>query len=285
MKIKNYLSLVKFNHTLFALPFAIVGFFMAIGFYGFQFSILQFILVVLCMFFARNAAMAFNRIVDKSWDGINERTSRREIPQGIIKPQNALIFVIINMFAFWIATFFINTVCFLLSPVALGIILSYSYTKRFTFLCHFILGIGLGLAPIGAFIAVSGEFKLFPILIGIAVWAWVSGFDIIYALQDIDFDRQNKLFSIPAKFGAKGAFLISRVMHIISGLTIIATFFLYLNNSVFYSIAALVFNLLLIYQHSIISPNNMKRINFAFFNLNGVASVIFAVFAVLGFFF
>src|SRR5206468_12256705 len=151
------------------------------------------ILVVLCMVFARSAAMAFNRYLDRNFDAKNPRTAIREIPSGIISANSALVFTVISSFLFIITCYFINAICFFLSPVALAVVLGYSYTKRFTPLCHLILGLGLSLAPIGAFLAVTGEFHWLPILFSIAVVCWVSGFDIIYALQDVDFDQSQKL--------------------------------------------------------------------------------------------
>lgn len=278
-KIKLYLSLVKFSHTLFAMPFAIVGFFMATNYYHYGFDIKTLICVLLCMVFVRNAAMAFNRYVDKRIDKENERTSGREIPKGLIKPSNALIFVIINSVAFVVVTWFINRLCFYLSPIVLLVVLGYSFTKRFTFISHYILGIGLGLAPIGAFLAVSGEFRILPILLSIAVWAWVSGFDIIYSVQDEEFDRKNRLFSIPAYFGVKRALNISRLTHFISGALIIATIFVG-GFGYKYVLAVSVFCGLLIYQHTIVKADDLSRVDFAFFNLNGLASVLFAIFAV-----
>lgn len=281
MKIKHYFSLVRFSHTIFAMPFALVGFFMATqcsNKYDVDFALLFY--VILCMFFARNAAMSFNRLVDKYWDTLNKRTAEREIPKGLIKTTHALFFVIINSAAFIITTYFINSVCFYLSPIALILLLGYSYTKRFTFMSHFILGIGLGLAPVGAFLAVSGEFNLMPILLGIAVWAWVSGFDIIYSMNDIEFDRQNNLFSVPAKFGLKAAFCITRITHTLSALVILSLYFRYFNNSIVFGTGTILFVSLLLYQNLIIGPYNLKRINFAFFNLNGLASILFAIFAI-----
>ncbi len=281
--LKLYLSLVKFSHTLFAMPFAIVGFFMATGHFGFGFDPIKFIYVLLCMIFARNAAMAFNRYADRKWDKGNARTAQREIPKGLIKPQNALFFVVFNSLGFVGVTFFINPLCFYLSPVALLVVLGYSFTKRFTFLSHFILGIGLGLAPIGAFLAVSGEFRLLPVLLSFAVWSWVSGFDILYSIQDMEFDRQNKLFSVPATFGIRTSLWISRLMHILSA-TLILLIGILGNLAYPYILAALVFCCLLFYQHTIVKLSDLSRINFAFFNLNGVASVLFAVLAVWVFF-
>lgn len=278
-KIKLYLSLVKFSHTLFAMPFAIVGFFIATNYYNYGFDIETLVYVLLCMVFVRNAAMAFNRYVDKRIDKENERTSSREIPKGVIKPSNALIFVIINSVAFIVVTWFINRLCFYLSPIVLLVVLGYSFTKRFTFISHYILGIGLGLAPIGAFLAVSGEFRILPILLSIAVWAWVSGFDIIYSVQDEEFDRQNRLFSIPAHFGVERALCISRLTHCMSAAFIIATIFVG-GFGYKYVLAVSVFCGLLIYQHIIVKADDLSRVDFAFFNLNGLASVLFAILAV-----
>ena len=197
--VKNYLSLVKFSHTIFALPFAFIGFVLGAQYLHnqqveFEKIELKFFLVLVCMFTARSAAMAFNRYLDRHFDKLNPRTAIREIPAGVIKAEKALLFIMMNAVLFIIATFFINSICFYLSPVALFVILFYSYTKRFTFLCHLVLGIGLSLAPIGAFLAVTGEFNIVPLLFSFAVVFWVSGFDVIYALQDIEFDKSVLVF-------------------------------------------------------------------------------------------
>jgi 4-hydroxybenzoate polyprenyltransferase len=197
----NYLSLVKFSHTVFALPFAIVGYFTAVKMTGTEFEWQLFAKVILCMVFARNAAMAFNRYADRNFDKMNPRTFVREIPAGVISANAALFFVTINVVLFITTTWFINDLCFYLSPVAMLVILGYSLTKRFTALCHFVLGIGLSLAPIGAFLAVSGYFHIVPALFSLAILFWVGGFDIIYALQDDDFDKSQKLRSIPVILG------------------------------------------------------------------------------------
>ena len=182
---KHYFSLIKFSHTIFAMPFALIGFFLAVN-QEFQFDWLNLIYVILCMFFARSAAMGFNRYLDRDIDKANKRTSEiREIPNGTITPKNALIFVIINTFLFIITTSYINSICFFLSPIAILIILGYSYTKRFTSLCHIFLGLGLSLSPIGAFLTVKSEFEVLPVLFSLIVLFWVSGFDIIYSLQDL----------------------------------------------------------------------------------------------------
>ncbi|HUH33779.1 MAG TPA: UbiA-like polyprenyltransferase, partial [Daejeonella sp.] len=198
---KKYLSLVLFAHTVFALPFAFIGFFLAVTTTGHEFTWVKLLLMILCMVFARNAAMSFNRYLDREIDAQNPRTVIRDIPAGRVSSNEALIFTIINSLLFIGATFFINPLCLALSPVALAVVLGYSYTKRFTPLCHLVLGSGLALAPIGAYLVVTGEFALLPIFFSLAVLCWVSGFDIIYALQDEEFDRENGLKSIPAWLG------------------------------------------------------------------------------------
>src|SRR5437762_10778063 len=200
---KKYFSLIKFSHTVFALPFAMIGYFLAVWQQGYGFSWKTFLLVLSCMVCARSAAMAFNRVADLKFDRENPRTAQREIPAGIITKNAALIFVITCCGGFILSAYFINRLCFRLSPVALAVVLGYSYTKRFTHLSHFFLGLGLALAPIGAYLAVTGKFHVLPILLGLAVLFWVSGFDIIYALQDEEFDRDQKLFSIPVWLGKK----------------------------------------------------------------------------------
>ncbi len=280
----NYLSLVKFSHTIFALPFAVIGYFLAIHFTSAEFNIRLFALVVLCMVFARSAAMAFNRYIDRKIDEQNARTAVREIPAGTVKPQSALIFVIINCLLFIMVTYFINSICFYLSPVALAVVLGYSFTKRFTALCHVILGIGLSLAPIGAYLAVTGKFDLLPLLFSFAVLFWVSGFDIIYALQDEEFDKSKNLKSIPVWLGKKGALMLSNVFHFISASFVISAGF-YAAFNFWYWIGVLFFSGLLIYQHTLVKPNDLSKVNLAFFTTNGIASVVFAVFVLIGLYF
>ncbi len=283
--IKNYLSLIKFSHTIFAMPFALIGFCigtLTVG-NGLNYKLLA--LVVFCMIFARSAAMAFNRYLDRAIDEKNPRTAIREIPAGIIKPNNALFFIIINCLGFVLATYHINTMCFWLSPVALLVILGYSYTKRFTALCHLVLGLGLSLAPIGAYLAVTGEFAILPILYSFAVLLWVAGFDIIYALQDEDFDRSLSLNSIPVRLGTVNALRLSTFMHIISALFIVvAGFFLQRQLPDFqylHWIGAAAYIGLLFYQHTLVKANDLSKINMAFFTTNGIASVVFGTFVIL----
>jgi 4-hydroxybenzoate polyprenyltransferase len=231
------------------------------------------------MVFARSAAMAFNRYLDRKIDSLNPRTAVREIPKGIISPRNALLLTINSCVLFIVTTFFINELCFWLSPIALAVVLGYSYTKRFTPLCHLILGLGLSLAPIGAYLAVTGVFHWLPVLFSIAVLFWVSGFDIIYALQDVEFDRSLNLYSIPAWLGKEKALMVSQLLHVISAAAIVIAGRLG-EFGVLYWIGVLVFGGMLIYQHSIVKPNDLRRVNVAFMTANGIASVVFALFVV-----
>jgi len=277
--VSNYLSLVKFSHTVFALPFALLGYFLAVKKTeaNFDWKILG--LIVLCMVFARSAAMAFNRLIDLDVDKDNPRTAIREIPSGIISKGSALVFVVANSLLFITATFFINRLCFYLSPVALLVILGYSFTKRFTFLCHLILGLGLSLAPIGAWLAVTGAFSLLPILFSFAVLFWVSGFDIIYSLQDEAFDKSKGLYSIPAALGTNKALLLSSVFHFFSASFILAAGIIS-HSGIYYWIATIVFTGLLLYQHSLVKQNDLSKVNLAFFTTNGIASIVFAALAI-----
>ncbi|HQY11450.1 MAG TPA: UbiA-like polyprenyltransferase [Ferruginibacter sp.] len=303
--IKKYLSLVKFAHTIFAMPFALIGFFLGVKdleripwlkVYKFwELSVFDktklllyhqwwlFILVILCMVFARSAAMAFNRWLDKNFDAKNPRTAIREIPAGLIKANNALLFVIANCLLFIACCFFINRICFYLSPVALFVILFYSYTKRFTALCHLVLGVGLSLAPIGAYLAVTGEFALLPILFSFTVLFWVSGFDIIYALQDEEFDKSNQLHSIPAAVGKAKALRISELLHVLSAACLVYAG-IHGHFGTWYWTGVAFFTGLLIYQHLLVKPNDLSKVNMAFFTTNGIASVAFAVFVILDLF-
>lgn len=274
--LKDYLSLIKFSHTIFALPFALIGFTLAISQKEYLFTWDKFILVLLSMIFARSAAMAFNRYIDRDVDTANPRTAEiREIPNGTIKEGSALRFVIINCMLFMGAAYLLNSLCFLLSPIALLIILGYSYTKRFTVLCHLILGLGLSLSPIGAYLAISAQFELLPLLFSAIVLFWVAGFDIIYALQDEDFDKEFKLHSIPVLLGKKNALRFSRLLHTCATGIIICIGINYFTTSILFWIAALIFIVLLINQQRLVKHEDLSNINLTFFTNNGIASLIF----------
>lgn len=298
--VKKYLSLVKFSHTIFALPFALIGFTLALQhvvivkadqWFGanpflpeenqpitltVNNIILKFILVLVCMVTARSAAMAFNRYLDRNFDSKNPRTAIREIPAGIISANSALRFTILCCILFVVACWLINRSCLFLSPIALFVILFYSYTKRFTPLCHLVLGLGLSFAPIGAYVAVTDAFAFLPVLFSFTVIFWVSGFDIIYALQDIEFDQSQKLYSIPSVLGKSKALRVSGLLHVLSAACVI-TAGVYGSFHFIYWIGIAVFVGMLIYQHSIVKPNDLSKVNIAFMTANGIASVVFGI--------
>jgi 4-hydroxybenzoate polyprenyltransferase len=276
----NYLSLVKFSHTVFAMPFAIIGFILGVTDNEHPFSFRLLILIILCMVFARNAAMGFNRLADREFDSLNPRTDKREIPSGKIGPKSAAVFVIINSILFIAAAGFINNLTLVLSPVALLIILGYSLTKRITYLCHFILGLGLSLAPIGAYISVTGTFNILPVIYSFIVLTWVSGFDIIYALQDDEFDKIHNLHSLPSAAGRKKALTISVIVHFITFILIV-TAGLAGKGNLLYWIGAFIFTALLVWQHLLVKPEDLSRVTLAFQTTNGIASILFALFVIL----
>jgi 4-hydroxybenzoate polyprenyltransferase len=282
--IRDYANLVKFEHTVFALPFALIGFFLALRIGAYEFSYSLVLKVLACMVLARNAAMGFNRYLDRRYDAANPRTAKREIPAGIVTPLNALVFVVINSILFFVVCWFINKLCFYLAPVALTVILGYSYTKRITPLCHFVLSSGLALAPIGAFLAVTGEFSLLPLLFSFAVFFWVSGFDIIYACQDIEFDKENKLKSIPVMIGIRKALVLSTATHVLTLIFIIIAG-IGLKSGILYWIGVGIFAGLIVFQHAIVKPDDLSRVNLSFGTTNGIASIVFAVFVIASFYF
>jgi 4-hydroxybenzoate polyprenyltransferase len=280
--LKSYLSLVKFSHTIFALPFAMVGFTLAISQDEYSFGWDKLVFVILCMVFARSAAMAFNRYIDRDVDSANPRTAEvREIPNGTIKAKSALVFVLINAVLFMASSYMLNSLCFYLSPIALLVILGYSYTKRFTALCHLVLGLGLSLSPIGAYLAVTASFDLLPILFSCIVLFWVGGFDIIYALQDESFDKKFNLHSIPVLLGTKNALLFARFLHVVTSSILIYIALNYFHNSVLFYVAVIVFISLLLNQHRLVKAHDLSKINLAFFTNNGIASVIFGTLTIL----
>lgn len=278
-KILLYSRLVKFEHTIFAMPFALIGFFMATMVTD-QVHFWQLLgTVILSMVFARNAAMGFNRFLDRRFDAANPRTAQREIPAGLVSAPRALAFVIVNALLFIAVTYLINPLCFALSPVALFVVLGYSFTKRITPLCHFVLSLGLSLAPIGAWLAVTGSFAVAPLLFSGVVFFWVSGFDVIYACQDIEFDRQYRLQSIPVLTGVKTALRISVLLHVATFILVIAAG-LVMEANFIYWLGAGLFGILMVYQHLIVKADDLSRVNLAFGTMNGIAGVVFAVFVI-----
>lgn len=278
--ILSYFSLVKFSHTIFSMPFALIGFFLGLQEVSHATDWLLLTLVIISVLLARNTAMGFNRLADHHIDAKNPRTAGRELPARKLNRTSVSIFVIVNALAFIATTWFINPLCFYLSPVALLVITGYSLTKRFTYLSHMVLGLGLSLAPIGAYLAVTGFFAWIPLMFSFAVFFWVAGFDIIYALQDESFDKENALFSIPAVMGKKNALRLSWLLHLFSAAFIILPGFM-MEVSLLYWIGSVIFCSLLIYQHSLVKPDDLRRVNLAFFTTNGIASLVFAVFVLL----
>lgn len=279
LAIKKYFSLVKFSHTVFALPFACTGFVLAYAQTGAAFEWRTLVLMLSCMVFARNTAMSFNRYADRQYDARNRRTANREIPHGVISPRRALWFCVANAVFFVLAAALLNRLCLYLSPVALLVIVGYSFTKRFTWCCHLILGTSLAIAPTAAYIAVTGALAMPPVLFSAITLFWVSGFDVLYALPDEAFDRQEKLFSIPARFGCKGAMWFSGGLHVVAA-ALVAIAGCALHAGIFYITGATLFCGLLLYQHLIIKPSDLSRLNAAFATTNGVASILFGVFAI-----
>ncbi|MEA5006365.1 4-hydroxybenzoate octaprenyltransferase [bioreactor metagenome] len=282
MSAYKYLKLVKFSHTVFALPFAFIGFFMAnetVAEASNVYSWRLLILVVLAMVFARNSAMGFNRYVDRFIDAKNPRTAGREIPAKVISPKSVLFFVVINVLLFITTTAFINNLAFMLSVPALMVIMGYSYVKRFSALCHYVLGLSLAIAPMGAYISITGKFDIAPLILSIIVFLWSSGFDILYSLDDESFDKKEKLHSVPAKYGRTRAMEISSAGHVLI-VPLLCFLYLFGDMGALYIAGSVIFVSLLAYQHFIIKPDDISRLNAAFFTSNGVASILFAIFTV-----
>lgn len=275
--VAKYVSLVKFSHTIFALPFALTGFAYAAVTTSVPHDAWGLLLlkVVLCMVFARNTAMGFNRWADRRYDAENPRTAAREIPAGIVSPRAALRFVGINAALFVAVAASINALTGWLAPVALVIITGYSFCKRFTAAAHLVLGLSLGLAPVGAYMAVTGRLSAAPCLLGLLVLTWCGGFDIIYALQDADFDRARGLHSIPARFGVPAALRISSALHLVS-VAALAAFVLQCPQSLLLWMGAALFTGLLALQHVLVTSTRQRHIGIAFGTLNGLASLVFA---------
>lgn len=269
-RIKIFFELVKFEHTIFALPFAYLGAVLA------EMKVPDFyylVWITLAMVGARTSCMALNRLIDRKIDADNPRTQDRALPKGLIKPIHVKILVGISLLLLFFSAYKLNPLCLVLSPVAVLMLVGYSYLKRVTYGCHLVLGAILGCAPVGGWIAINPRICFVPIILGISVLFWASGFDIIYGTLDIEFDKRTNIHSIPARFGLKKALFISRLMHI---LTIVGLGYtgLLINLGMYYWIGFGLTILLLIYEHSIISPNNLSRVNQAFFTINGTISIV-----------
>ena len=275
-KLKIIFDMIKFEHTIFALPFAIMSAFIASD--GLP-PLDKCGWILAAMVGARSCAMAFNRLVDAKIDGTNPRTAMRAIPAGLITTGSVWIFTVVSAALLVFSAYKLNPLAFALSPLALGITMGYSYAKRFTSLSHFWLGLSLSIAPIGAWIAVEGRFAWTPMLLGLSVLLWTAGFDIIYACQDFEFDRRTRLHSIPARFGIRRALWLSAVLHVIT-VSILVGLSVLPNLGVLYLIGVSVVTLILVYEHAIVGPNDLSRVNLAFFTLNGMVSLILSVLSV-----
>lgn len=274
-KIGVILEMIKFEHTVFALPFALTSAMLAVNGMP-EFRVLGWILVA--MVGARSAAMAFNRIADLHYDRLNPRTANRALPTGILSMAQASVFTAVSALVFMFAAWNLNKLALALSPVALLVILGYSYTKRFTSLSHLVLGLSLGIAPVGAWIAVKGRIELAPIILSAAVIFWTAGFDIIYALQDLEFDRKMGLFSIPKTLGPKNGLLVSRGFHAITAM-LLGVFGLMMGLGVVYYIGLALVMVALAYEQSLVKPDDFSKANVAFFNANGFVSMGFFLFS------
>jgi 4-hydroxybenzoate polyprenyltransferase len=269
-KVKIYLEMIKFQHSIFALPFAYLGAFLS------QMKVPSFITIfwiTIAMVGARSFAMTMNRLIDAEIDRRNPRTADRALPKKLISIPNVILFTIISLGLFLLAVYNLAPICRYLWPFIVIPFVVYPYTKRVTWLSHFVLGICLGLAPVGAWIAVTNTFSLEPFLIGSAVILWVAGFDIFYAIQDIDFDCRHKLYSIPARFGIKTSLTLTKLLHITS-ITILIWLGIRLDLGLFYFIGVVVTAILLAYENSLIKANDLSRLNQAFFTMNGVISMV-----------
>lgn len=276
-KILDYLRLVKFSHTIFAMPFALLAFTYAWvtsePSHPLWLLLLQ---VVGCMVFARNVAMGFNRWADRDIDAENPRTAMREIPAGKVSPRGALLFIVINAILFIVVATTINPLCGWLSPVALAIVMFYSYCKRFTALAHIVLGVSLGIAPVGATMAVMGEAPLECWILALVVMSWCAGFDIIYALQDADFDRQRGLHSIPSHFSATTSLIISALLHMVS-IALLLWYATYQPQSWLLYLGCAIFTAIVASEHYIVTPTRQRNIGIAFGTFNALASLSLAL--------
>lgn len=271
--IASYLRMIKFSHTLFALPFAFTSAILAAK--GVP-ALKEIFWITIAMIGARSGAMGMNRIIDRKIDAANPRTKERELPSGVIKLKEAVLFTAFSLIVFLVAAYMLNPLCIKLAPVILIILFIYSYTKRFTWLSHLFLGLTISLAPLGAWIAITGKINVEILPLMIAVVFWLAGFDIIYALQDIDFDRQNALYSIPQRFGVEKALIIARSCHLLTWILLLMTGEIFDLGYIYY-LSMIIIAGLLIYEHSIVKPHDLSRLDIAFFNMNGYISVtIFA---------
>lgn len=277
-KINDYGILVMFSHTIFSLSFALISMLLA-GKGNLNFTLIFWIIVAFLA--ARTGANAINRVIDAEIDKKNPRTATRQIPQGLMQKKEVIVFSVVCFAIMVFAAWKINFICFLLSPIALFLMIIYSYTKRFTWLCHLVLGVTSAAAPVGAWLAVTGKISLIPLAMGAANTLWVAGFDIIYGAQDYDFDTKNGIHSIPAKFGVKNALIISRAFHVLALISLIVVGLLSQELGIIYYIGLLIISVLFIVQHKLVNPRNLKNVKIASYNVNQIISIVFLIFGLI----
>jgi 4-hydroxybenzoate polyprenyltransferase len=280
-KIILYLRMIKFPHSIFALPFAFTG--AVIAAEGIP-SIREIVWITIAMVGARSGAMGLNRVVDRKIDRENPRTKNRELPKGEIRLSEAILFTGVSIAIFIFAAYMLNPLCLKLSPIALAVLFIYSYTKRFTWTTHFVLGLALSAAPLGAWIAVRGTFDTEIIPMGIAVIFWLAGFDTLYALQDIEFDKSHGLYSIPKRFGIKNALILAKLFHLMTFIMLLATGVLF-KMGIFYWLGMMIVAGLFIYEHSLVKESDLNKLDIAFFNMNGYISITVFIFTLMDYIF
>ena len=280
-KLKIILEMIKFEHSLFALPFAFMG--AVLGSIVIEKAWptwMQIFWVTVAMVGARSAAMSLNRVIDRVIDAKNPRTATRAIPAGLISILEVISFIVVSFAVLFIAAYQLNDLAVKLLPLAVFVLVLYSYTKRFTWLCHFVLGVAIGFGPLGGWVATTGQVDPIGLLLFVSVMFWTAGFDIIYACQDADFDRKEGLLSMPSRFGIKNALIVARVCHI---LTFIGLMSLYAvaDLSIWFLIGVLISGAILIYEHSLVKPTDLSKLDVAFFNMNGILSVVMFTFTMI----
>ncbi|MBI5101188.1 MAG: UbiA family prenyltransferase [Nitrospirae bacterium] len=276
-KLILYLRMIKFSHSVFALPFALTSALIAAA--GAP-SLRQVTWIIVAMVGARSGAMGLNRLIDREIDGANPRTAGRELPSGVIGISETVLFVLISFAAMIFSAYMLNPLCLKLSPLAILVLLIYSYTKRFTWASHFVLGLAISGGPLGAWIAVRGTIDLNIIPLTVSVIFWLAGFDVLYALQDIGFDRSYGLYSIPGRFGVRRSLYLARFFHVVTFILLVITGLIF-GLGVFYTAGLIIVAGLFFYEHSLLKEGDLSKLDMAFFNMNGYISVTIFIFTLL----
>jgi 4-hydroxybenzoate polyprenyltransferase len=273
-KVNDYGTLVMFSHTIFSLSFALISMLLAAKGLPSFYTVFW---ILVAFMGARTGANAINRVIDANIDMKNPRTAVRQIPQGLLEKKEVIVFSTVCFALMVVAAYMLNPICALLSPIALFLLIIYSYTKRFTWLCHLVLGVTSAAAPVGAWLAVTGKISFLPLFMGAANTLWVAGFDIIYGAQDYDFDTKNNIHSIPARFGVKNGLYISSFFHFLTVVFLIAVGLLSSELSTIYFIGILIISILLVVEHKIVSPDNLDHAKIASYGVNQIVSITFLI--------